>query len=288
MNIYDIAKEAGVSISTVSRVLNNKSNVNAATRKKIQEILDKYQYTPSAIARGLVVNTMKTVAILTVDVRVPHYARTVYIVEREFSKQGYNVIVCNTGGALDETRRYARNLAERHVDGAVLVGSVFNELGQDQEVSAALQNMPVVMVNGRLELSNSYSIMVDDLFGISLAVDHLVGKGHREIVYVRDLDTDSARIKRQGFLQAMRKLGIKDAESRVFATEYGIEGGRSAARELLERRPAPTAVICGEDLTAVGVMKELLQDGIRIPEDIAVIGYNNSDYSRIRSILRAW
>ena len=128
MNIYDIAKEAGVSISTVSRVMNNKGNVNAATRKKVEAILDKHDYTPSAIARGMVSKTMKTVAVLTVDIRVPHYARTVYTIEREFSHRGYEVAICNTGGELEETAKYLKTMLEKKVDGIVLVGSIFNTL----------------------------------------------------------------------------------------------------------------------------------------------------------------
>ena len=93
MNIYDIAKEAGVSISTVSRVLNNKGNVNEQTRKKVEEVLKKNNYTPSAIARGMVSKSMRTIAVLTVDIRVPHYATTAYIIERECSKKGYEVLM---------------------------------------------------------------------------------------------------------------------------------------------------------------------------------------------------
>ena len=89
MNIYDIAKEAGVSISTVSRVMNHKGNVNPVTRKRVEEILEKNNYTPSAIARGMVSKSMKTVSVLTVDIRVPHYAKTAYTIEREFSRRGY-------------------------------------------------------------------------------------------------------------------------------------------------------------------------------------------------------
>ena len=96
MNIYDIAAEAGTSISTVSRVLNNKGNVNPKIRDRVEAVLKKYDYKPSAIARGMVSKTMKNIAILTVDVRVTHYARMIYVIEQEFSNLGYNVSVCNT------------------------------------------------------------------------------------------------------------------------------------------------------------------------------------------------
>ena len=116
MNIYDIAKEAGVSISTVSRVMNHKGNVNPETRKKVEEILEKNNYTPSAIARGMVSKSMKTVSVLTVDIRVPHYARTAYTIEREFSRRGYEVSLCNTGGELD--------IADDHIRGMLTDGTI--------------------------------------------------------------------------------------------------------------------------------------------------------------------
>jgi LacI family transcriptional regulator len=282
LNIYDIAKEAGVSISTVSRVLNNKDRVTPKTRGKIQALLEKHNYTPNAIARGLVAKTMKTVAILSVDVRVPHYAQTAYTIEREFSKRAYNVIVCNTGGELEETRRYARSIAGQ-VDGVVLVGSVFNKLGMDDEVAGALQGMPVIIANGHLDMPNAYSILVDDRLGISLAVNHLLQRGHppETIAYVKDLATESAKIKCRGFLAALSKAGVEDAKKRVFQTSYSLEGGRDAARKILQVKPFPTAVVCGEDLTAVGLIKGFSAAGFDVPKDMAVTGYNNSEYSLI-------
>jgi LacI family transcriptional regulator len=285
LNIYDIANEAGVSISTVSRVLNNKDRVTTKTRGKIQAVLNKYGYKPSAIARGLVSKTMKTVAIFSVDIRVPHYARTVYTIEREFSRRSYNVIVCNTGGKLEETRRYARGIAQGQVDGVVLVGSVFNKLGKDDEVAAALQGMPLVIANGQLDMPNAFSILVDDRMGISLAVNHLIQSGHRpeNIVYIKDLDTDSAKLKYRGFLGALTERGIEDAKQRVFSASCGLAGGRQAAEEILRSKFRPTAIVCGEDLTAVGVIKGLTASGLKIPENMAVTGYNNSEYSLICS-----
>lgn len=230
MNIYDIAKEAGVSISTVSRVMNKKENVNPATRKKVEEILEKNNYTPSAIARGMVSKTMKTVAILTVDIRVPHYSRTAYTIEREFSRRGYEVLLCNTGGELSETVKYLRTVQEKKVDGIVLVGSVFNTLCKKEEIGKLLKNTPVVLANGKLELPS---------------------------------------------------YGIHNGKGYVIETERSIEGGMRAVNQLLLDKKEFTGIVCGEDLTAVGVVKALLHAGLRVPEDVAVTGYNNSDYAAI-------
>lgn len=281
MNIYDIAREAGVSISTVSRVLNNKANVTPATRAKIQAVLDKNQYAPSAIARGLVASSMKTVAILAVDLRVPHYAHTTYNIEQEFTTRDYNVMVCNTGGELAQTRRYAAELAQRQIDGVVLVGSVFNTLGKDPEVARALQGMPVVLANGMLNWPNAHAVLVDDELGTRLATRHLIQKGHRHIVYVKDRGTDAARHKQNGFTKEMRAGGLACDDSKQITTPYGLEGGKQAARQILAMNPRPTGIVCAEDLTAVGVLKALALAGVRVPDDMAVTGYNNSEYSLI-------
>ncbi len=230
MNIYDIAKEAGVSISTVSRVMNKKENVNPATRKKVEEILEKNNYTPSAIARGMVSKTMKTVAILTVDIRVPHYSRTAYTIEREFSRRGYEVLLCNTGGELSETVKYLRTVQEKKVDGIVLVGSVFNTLCKKEEIGKLLKNTPVVLADGKLELPS---------------------------------------------------YGIHNGKGYVIETERSIQGGMRAVNQLLLDKKEFTGIVCGEDLTAVGAVKALLHAGLRVPEDVAVTGYNNSDYAAI-------
>lgn len=281
LNIYDIAREAEVSISTVSRVLNNKNNVTPATREKIQVVLDKYSYTPSAIARGLVARSMKTVAILTEDVRVPQYARTTYIVEQAFSKLGYNVMVCNTGGEAEETRQYIRTLADRQIDGVLLVGPVFNELGRDAQAAAALKPMSVVIAGGQLDLPGAYSVLVDDMHGSYLAVEHLVKKGHKDLMYIKNMNAGSGKGKHEGFVTALERLGLKYQKSMTLTTAYGLEGGRQAALQILKRSCRPTAIVCDEDLTAVGVVKTLTAAGLRVPRDMAVVGGNNSEYSVI-------
>lgn len=281
MNIYDIAKEANVSISTVSRVLNKKGNVNSNTQKRVEEVLQRHNYTPSAIARGMMSKSLRTVAVVTVDIREPHYARTTYTIEREFSRRGYEVSLCNTGGGKKETERYLHAVREKQADGIVLVGSVFNELGNQPEIRPLLKKIPVVLANGQLNLPNSYSVLVDDRYGISLSVRHLLNKGHKDIYYIKDMNTDSAAAKADGFIQTMRQEGIQDPERLILETTKSLEGGERAVQALLDSGKPFTALVCGEDITAAGAVKKLLREGLRIPDDVAVTGYNNSEYSRI-------
>ena len=281
MNIYDIAAEAKTSISTVSRVLNNKGNVNPEIKKRVEEVLKKYDYKPSAIARGLVSKTMKSIAILTVDVRVTHYARMIYVIEQEFSDRGYNVTVCNTGGSIEECEKYMEILSEKQIDGIVLIGSVFNELIHYSDITSKIKDIPVVVANGKVNLPNFYSVLVDDTKGIRTAVDYLFKKGHNELVYVYDMETDSGWAKRQGFLEAMKLHDIPEAEKRVIPGKFGLEGGLKAAETLCASGIGFTGVICGEDITAIGMMKGLKKRGYLIPDQVVITGYNNSPDSLI-------
>ena len=278
MNIYDIAQQAGVSIATVSRVLNNKGNVSEKTQKKIQDVLDRNDYQPNAIARGLVAGSMKTVAILTVDVRVPHYAMTSYVMEEMMSKLGYMVLLCNTGERPEGWKKYLTQLAERHVDGIVLTGSIYERLTID-DIPKNIQNIPIVMANGYLDRPGFYSVLVDEGRGMALAAEHLHNRGKRKIAFVRDLDTESADRKLKGFLDEMKILGVAHPEKDVFHTKYGMEGGQHAAAEIAAK--GYDGIVFGEDLTAVGSVHELVNHGIKVPEQIAVTGCNNSEYATV-------
>lgn len=278
MNIYDIAKEAGVSITTVSRVINKKGYVSEKTRKKIQDVLDRNEYQPSGIARGLATGSMKTVAIVVVDVRVPHYALTSYIMEQKLSEEGYMVLVCNTGEEEEDCRKYLRMLAQRQVDGIILVGSIFNRLCDDETLNL-LSNIPIVMANGKIDRENIYGVLVDEAYGMELATAHLYKTGRRKLAYVIDKYTNAADRKLEGYIREMKRLGYENPEKDVYRTPYGLEGGAQIAGILKEK--GYDGVVFGEDLTAVGAMNEWRNQGIKIPEEIALIGCNNSEYSYI-------
>ncbi len=275
MNIYDIAKEAETSISTVSRVINNKPNVNPEVKKRVEKILKKYNYKPSAIARGMVSKTMKSIAILTVDVRVSHYARIIYVIEQEFSKRNYNVTVCNIGNSAEECARYIKIISEKQVDGIVLIGSVLGEIIDTEENIGLIKDIPVVIANGALPYDNFKSVMVDDLGAIRGITDYLFEKGYKNLYYVQDMDTPSAVMKAKGFRESLKLHNIMDVENRMIEADHGLEGGEKAADKIIALGRDFDAVVFGEDITAIGAMKRLKERGFRIPEDVAVTGCNN-------------
>lgn len=280
MNIYDIADKAGVSIATVSRVINHKGYVSEKTRKKIEAVLAENEYQPSAIAQGLVAGSMKTVAIFVVDVRTPHYAITSFKMEQLLSELGYMVLLCNTGENIAQWRRYLQSITKRKVDGIILTGSIYNRLEKD-EILNSLGDIPVVMANGKIDRPNVKSVIVDEGYGIELAARHLYEQGHHRLAYVMDKDTEAAVRKKQGFLRQMKLLGIPDAHSHVYETGYGLESGAAIGVKLYKK--GYDGIVFGEDLTAVGALNALRKMGADIPGETGITGCNNSEYSYICS-----
>lgn len=280
MNIYDIAKEAGVSIATISRVINHSSSVSQDTKEKVEEILKKHNYFPNAIARGLVVNSMKSVGVLTIDIRDIYYANTAYTIEQELSKLGYNVILCNTGGDSNKKIKYINTLEEKKVDGIILVGSVFKDKNIENVIQRVAEKIPIVIINGFIKAENVYSIICDVAYGISACVDYLHGKGHREIVYLQDTDTYSAREKVHGFKEGMKRNNLEIKPQSIQKVGFGLEGGYEGIAQLLAKKHEFSAIVTGEDIVGVGALKRLAEEGFNIPEEVSVTGFNNSIIAR--------
>jgi LacI family transcriptional regulator len=276
VNIYDAAKKADVSIATVSRVLNNKPNVAAATRQRILKVLKDMNYRPSAIAQGLVSSYTHTVGIMTIDIRVPHYAETAFAIERELFKIGYSSILCNTGGGLANNIQYLHMLVDKGVNGIICIGSVFRNTFSDTKLLAEIAPIPIVFSHCDITAENAWSVVIDELYGCRMCVEHLQKKGHSDILYIQDANTYSANEKARGFLEAMRNWGLPADDKCIFSTERSLEGGIMAVNEILAAGKKYTALICGDDITAVGVLNRLKALGYHIPRDVAIIGYNRT------------
>jgi LacI family transcriptional regulator len=274
MKMQDVARLAGVSTATISRVLNEPGKVSEPTRKKVQKILDQTHYVANAVARGLVLSSMRTIGILTNDVTSHYIATVVYTIEQRLVELGYNVILTNDGGVLEVKKRSLKMILEKQADGIIMVGSMYKEKHDNSHLIQAAQKVPILIVNNYFAVKNSYGIVSDDLLGVQNAVSYLVELGHRDIYYLCDSDTPAACAKLKGFQQGMRVYGLD--ESNWMDIPRAMQAGNDGLRQLLARGKRVTAVICGEDLTAVGVMKACAQLKLSVPGDISVIGYNNS------------
>jgi len=276
MNIYDIARKAGVSIATVSRVINGTGPVSEKTRDRVTKVMEELGYTPNVFARGLMVNSIKVLGLLTIDVRDLYYASAIHTIEVEARQRGYDVILCSTGNDINQKKKYLKLLLQKRVDGIILVGSVFKEKTNNSHILEAARDVPVVMVNGDVEGDNIYSVICDDSFGIYSAVGHLVKNGRKDIVFINDVDTFSGIAKTKGFKNGMKEYGLNLKQDSIIKTTEGINGGYAAVEKLINEGKKISAIVAAQDILAVGVLKRLQEAGIKVPEDIAVIGYDNS------------
>lgn len=284
MNIYDIAQEANVSIATVSRVVNGKNSVSARTKKKVQAILDKHNYTPSSIARGLATKSSNLVGVVLEDIRHSHYTFTAYEIEQNLHQIGHQCVVCNS--AVESIASYLKVLSSMQVEGVIIIGSVFVTDETKAAIDTYTADIPVILLNGFLPCDNVISILTDDRDGIMQCMDHLMDKGHKEIVYVNDNNTTSAELKLEGYRFAMMRHDLHD-KIQIVNTSNSFQGGEAAGEEIYKHfivKNACTAIVLAEDMTALGCINALKKHGVRIPEDVAVTGFDNSFFGKLSNL----
>ncbi len=285
MTIYDIAKMAGVSASSVSRVINDKPGVNPETRRKIKTLLEDNNYVPNEIARGLVSRNSRMVGVLVPEGYSLHLMEGAYHITGRLSEVNYGTIILKTGCSEAECAEGIRSIEERNVDAVVLMGSRYANDKVARAVQHFMPKKPVFLLNGEMAGANVYSVISDECGGLSACVKFLVQKGRKHIVYISDaMDRPSSFQKRQGFLQGVRETGIyKDmADTRRFMYEglnNDIDSGERIMEQALLEHPDTDGLICATDMLACGAVRVLHRKGIRIPEQIAVIGVDNSSFA---------
>ncbi len=280
MTIYDISKKAGVSIATVSRVLNGNANVSPATRKKVNDIIEKYDYTPNAFARGMGLGTLKNVGILCADSSDLYLAKAVYFLEQELQAQGYEALLCCTGYNLDAKKNYLNLILSKKVDGIILVGSNFiaNTDEENEYIAEASKEVPIMLLNAAFDHPNVYSILCDDVGTVTGVTDRFFEAGIDRPIYLYDSLSYSGRKKLKGFENSLKKNGT-DVKNRSFYYDGDPDAINEMAGFVESIKLSGVdfnGVICSGDSLALGTMKYALKHGINVPGDLSIIGYNNS------------
>lgn len=282
MTIYDIAKEAGVAASTVSRVINNKPGIKLETRLRVQELLKKYNYTPDAAARGLVMQSTKMVGILMADIRVEHHTNSAYVIEQELTRKGYCCITMSAGTTDEKKAEYIQILEQRRVEGVVLMGSMFMTEQVKESIKRHLPKVPVVIVNGYMDLPNVSGILVDEDHGVEQCVDLLVSKGKRKIAFALDSHSISNSNKQRGYCEGMRKHGAKEEELWLYeAKDNSLQGGYDITQKIFDDHPDVEGIIYSVDLIAAGGIRAAHDRGVNVPGQVGMIGVDNSIYGEI-------
>lgn len=276
VTIADVARSAGVSKATVSRVLSGHHQyLKAATRERVEHAINELEYRPSSVARSLTSKRTHTVGVLVADIANPFYSDVFHGIEDSALSQSYNVFLCNTNYDLERGQTYIQSLIDKHVDGILIMTSSFSEAWL-----AELQRsgVPVIVLDWEMHMRSDTvsAIGVDFQRGIQAAVEHLVKLGHRRFAHVGGPpDLQTSKDRRNAFLQALKAAGIDPASVTVVDGNLRIDGGRRAAGLLLALSPRPTAIFAANDMTAVGVLREALALGIKVPEALSIVGLDD-------------
>jgi LacI family transcriptional regulator len=269
----DVAERAGVSVTTVSHVINQTRPVSDELRERVLAAMDELGYQPNRLARSLRRGHTHTVGMIVPDSTNPFFAEVARGVEDTSFEQGYSVILCNSDGNLDKEVFYTNVLAERRVDGILFVAA---GISTEQIRDLQARRMPVVVVDREIPDVAVDSVLTDNARGGKLATRYLMDLGHRCIgciVGPSDVTPSAERVT--GYRQALDESGIPVDDALIVKGDFQYEGGYQAARQLLTIDDPPTAIFACNDLMAVGAISAAAEMGRRIPADISVVGFDD-------------
>lgn len=281
ITIYDIAKEAGVSPATVSRVLTGITNVKPEKRDKINALIEKYNYKPNALARGLSDTKTNVIGILTADIRNPFYASIFVSCERAANDRGYTLILCNSLNDNNMEEHYLQKFEEQRVDAIILVGGRVDELVSDthyvEHINKISNNIPVI-VTGKLDGTDCYQVNIDQVHAVELLMNHLFECGHKEIAILGgNGNVKSTFEKRQRYRQLLNRQGLPIFPEFISdASSYDDTAGYIEMNRLFKHGHLPSAVIAINDFAAVGIMQSISEQGLSVPSDISVVSFDNT------------
>jgi LacI family transcriptional regulator len=268
-----VAERAGVSISTVSHVINNTRAVSDEVRTRVQGIVDEMRYVPSAVARSLKNDKTHTIGVLVPNSSNPYFAELIRWIEDAAFELGYHIILCNTHGGDSKQATYLRLLMEKRIDGLVLVASGADDA---QELLLRHEDVPIIQLERALPGLGADLVLAGQEEGAWLATRHLIELGHRAIACVSGpADLPRSRERVGGFLRAMREAGIDVPAEDVLHAEFTSAGGHAAFGRLLARPHRPTAVFVTSDLMAIGGLCAAGSAGVRVPAELSVVGYDD-------------
>jgi len=277
VTIEDVARAAGVSRQTISRAINDMGEISPQTRARVLRIAEEMGYRPSGIARGLATRRTRTLGLVVPDVANPFFSDVARGAEHVAYTAGYNVFLCNTDEDPQRELAVLQSLEEKRVDGLVLCSS---RLDNDELRAVVARHSAVVLVNRRLgpiDRENGVgTVMLDDVVGGRMVAQHLLDSGHRAVGFLAGPPASrSGRSRAEGYREALADAGLTYNPEWVAFCPADVDGGHRAARDLLTTYPELTALFCYNDLVAVGALHACAALGRRVPDDLAVAGFDD-------------
>lgn len=278
VTIKDIAKAAGVSINTVSRALNNKPDINQETKERVLRIAKELGYVRDATALSLRYGLTRVVGVIFEDSSNPFYSEVLKGIELEARKEGFNLILMNTERRYELEEEAVKTMLSRRVDGLIIVPT--QERAEDIDFLLST-NIPTVVLGVKLERKILPQVYSDDETGAFLAVEHLIQRGRRRILFLNAFMYKSvAQMRYAGYVRAHTKNGLPIDESLVFQIEEGAENAYAKMKEILFSGLEFDAVFCFNDMFAIGVLEALKEAMVSVPEKVAVVGYDDISLSK--------
>lgn len=282
--IRDVAKAAGVSVTTVSRVLNRYADVSAKTRQKVLRVIEELGYQPNAVARGLVKKRTRTIGLVVSDLTKSrsghHFMFDVLIgVNDRAQAYGYDVILFSTSPTAQEKTSYLDFVRQRRVDGVIVMGIRLNDPYTEEIVRSSI---PSVLIDVMRTSKTCSYVTTDNIAGARMATEYLLRLGHRHIGMVnghRQADVSLQRLA--GYQQALRDAGLPYRESYVYDGAFEQADGAKGTAELLSRHPEITAIFFASDLMAIGGMHQVESEGKSVPEDLSIVGFDDIDLATL-------
>lgn len=274
--LRDVARRAGVHAGTASRALNpqTRSLVNAETAKRVMRAADDLGYRPNPIARGLKTNRSFTIGVLVPDLTNPLFPPIVRGIEDALAKVGYTALLANSDNDPHKERLHFETMKGRQVEAFIMATAERDHPLIEDAIAA---DVPIVLVNRTVDSSRAFAVITDDRRGVALAVDHLVELGHTKIAHIVGPERYSTgKARHRGFIDAMRSSGLKPDRKLIrFTRTFTESEGARVFSKLLDDKKSFTAVFAGNDLLALGCYDAMAEIGLRCPEDVSVVGFND-------------
>ncbi|MCM3572229.1 catabolite control protein A [Mesobacillus subterraneus] len=282
ITIYDVAREANVSMATVSRVVNGNPNVKPATRKKVMEVIDRLGYRPNAVARGLASKKTTTVGVIIPDNASPFFAELARGIEDIATMYKYNIILSNSDQNIEKELHLLNTMLGKQVDGIVFMGG---NIKAEHVEEFKKSPVPIVLAGSIEETGEIPSVNIDYEQATFDAVSAFIEKGHKEIAFVigPQIEPINKDKKLEGYKRALKDAGIEYNEELVVEGDYTYDSGLEAIERILELNQKPTAILVGSDEMALGVVHGAFDRGYSVPEDFEVI---SSDNTRLTLMVR--
>ncbi len=277
VTVRDIAKHAGVSVGTVSHVINENAPVRERLRRRVLHAIESLGYTPSQLARGLRRNQTRIIGMIIPDITNPFFPAVVRGAEDVAYQNSYQLVLCNADNDPAKERAYLHELRGYRIAGLLLIPSVNSQVDPKADLP---RSCPVVCLDRRPAGWQGDTVTVDNVAGARAATEHMLAMGHRHVAAITgNMQLMNAKARLEGFRSALKRAAVEIDPEYIQESRFDRLSGYEKTRTLLQLRPRPTALFASNDLIALGALAALREAGLRCPEDVSVVGFDDLDFA---------